>query len=131
MAICLELSTFADAKSLREVLSGSSYYICIKPSCLDMPILLFDDDMASAMREASLKAFPSEVALATGIVIRLTMYSFRRYRLTFTQLIRGTEAARNVASHVPDTSSIYAHCSDVRNQDLTEMVLNGVEWNGR
>ncbi|KAF7920463.1 hypothetical protein EAE99_008077 [Botrytis elliptica] len=71
---------------------------------------------AKAMKTAALNPRLSTTLLTLGFVQRFTMYSFRRTAIIETRQNEGTEEARELATHAPGTTSIYAY-DNIGNSD--------------
>ncbi|TGO43982.1 hypothetical protein BCON_0680g00020 [Botryotinia convoluta] len=69
-----------------------------------------------AMKTAGLNARLKTTLLTLGFVQRFTMYSFRRTAIIETRQNEGTEEARELATHAPGTTSIYAY-DNIGNSD--------------
>lgn len=61
------------------------------------------------MHESSLNPQLQKMCELVGLFARNTMYSLRRTAITEVRRDSGTEAARELAAHVPESNSIYAY----------------------
>jgi hypothetical protein len=76
------------------------------------------------MRESALNPFLQNFCLSQGLLSRNTMYSFRRDALSDMQARSGTEQARNLAGHKPNSESIDAYTHRVTTDfDITAFRL--------
>lgn len=85
----------------------------LDPRVLQLPVLLACGQdgvlLDSPMREPALNSYLQAFCLELGLYNRNTMYGFRRDALSDMRLREGTEQARRLAGHAPNSEAIDAY----------------------
>ncbi|SMR54218.1 unnamed protein product [Zymoseptoria tritici ST99CH_1A5] len=66
-------------------------------------------DVTKAMKEAALNTDLRRTAIDIGMLERVSMYSFRREAIIEMQRAMGTELARTLANHIPDSGTVLTY----------------------
>lgn len=98
-------------QTLEELHACENVYIPTVAKVASQPVFVAADhsgdiDVNTAMREYSLNPKLQSMCRSVGLLEQNTIYAFRRTAITETRREMGTEFARELAGHKPNTSSI-------------------------
>lgn len=81
-------------------------------------------DVTKAMKEAALNTDLRRTAIDIGMLERVSMYSFRREAIIEMQRAMGTELARTLANHIPDSGTVLTYdVTGISGLDVTALRL--------
>jgi hypothetical protein len=116
-------------QDIETLFDGDEQFItCLDPSIAQQPVLLACGQdgvlLSTAMRESALNPFLQSFSLERGLLNRNTMYSFRRDALSEMQVRSGSEQARHLAGHKPNSEALDAYTHRVMTDfDITAFRL--------
>lgn len=116
-------------KTIEELHADDRFYVPTKPDVEKQAVFVTANqaneiDISGAMREPSLNPKLHQMCVSVGLLEHNTVYSFRRTAITEVRRSKGTEFAREVAGHLPDSRSIISYDIDAtRDVDITALRL--------